>query len=586
MFKKQGFIDSPILKKEEDLFDVARYVDGLIAFIRECDTPMTIAIQGDWGSGKTSFMNLVKSNLQDDVISVWFNTWKFSQFDMESNLAVTFLTYIVDRLEDSFVQGKSKIKLKKGLQTIGSIGVKAAGAIANMATGGNDVIEKIMDSNVNDNPIDVIDQLKNNFQQTVNEICEANGKNRVVFFIDDLDRLQPLRAVELLEVLKIFLECKNCVFVLAIDYEVVSQGIKEKYKGNLDDKKSRKFFEKIIQVPFKMPVAHYNIDKYIDSSLKEIGIQNQKYQRHYVDLIQNSIGYNPRTMKRTFNAFLLLKKVQGDNTQLSDELVQVLLFGCLCLQLTYESVYNYFVLHLEEDERYDNVVVINSEFFRNIRLNGICDDSCGSELYNIINSEMEYENTQLEEFFRAFCELLVDDNNDISDNTINKLKDILHMTSVTATGNQIVADSFNEKRTRKAKKMDEDYQEFTLTKIVEEGISLKGCDIEEYRLGKADPKKSNKKIKMADVLQDAVEYAYNYSPEKFEEFRNRELQTPFFAPELTAAPSSKRIVTEKKYEISTLSNNDQKRQQIQKIFKEMGISTDELTITMKRAYEI
>lgn len=580
MSKKRGFIDSPISQIEEDLFDVTQYVDGLNLFIKECNTPMTIAIQGDWGSGKTSFMNLVKSNLNDDAISVWFNTWQFSQFNMEKNLAVTFLTYIIDVLEHSCEEKNLKIKLKKSLQTIGIIGAKTTGVIANMATGGSDAIEKVVDNFLQENQISAIDELKNNFEQIVNEICKSSGKSRIVFFIDDLDRLQPLRAVELLEVLKVFLECENCVFVLAIDYEVVSQGIKEKYKGSLDDKKSRKFFEKIIQVPFKMPIAHYNIDKYIDSSLKEIGIQNEKYQNQYVDLIQNSIGYNPRTMKRTFNAFLLLRKVQSDNEQLLDELGQVLLFGCLCLQLNYENVYNYIVLHLEEDERRDELVV-DRNFFDNIKANGICAESCGEELYGMINSEEDYANDQLEEFLKVFCKLLVDHDKQISDSTIDKLKDILRMTSVTATGNQMVSDKLRERRRRKPKRMEEEYKEYTLTQIIEENISLNGCKIQMYRLGKDEYKKE----KMVDVLQSSIEYAYAYNPEKFKVYYERERTTSFFDPDKTSKPESSRIVTENNYKISILSNNNQKRQQIQKIFKELDISTDDLVISMKRAYE-
>jgi uridine kinase len=43
---------------------------------------MTIAIQGDWGSGKTSMMNMIQEQLDDRVVSTWFNTWQYSQFNM------------------------------------------------------------------------------------------------------------------------------------------------------------------------------------------------------------------------------------------------------------------------------------------------------------------------------------------------------------------------------------------------------------------------------------------------------------------------------------------------------------------------
>lgn len=43
-----GFTDKPLDKIGDDIFDVKPYIDGLCSFITECNTPMTIAIQGDW----------------------------------------------------------------------------------------------------------------------------------------------------------------------------------------------------------------------------------------------------------------------------------------------------------------------------------------------------------------------------------------------------------------------------------------------------------------------------------------------------------------------------------------------------------
>ena len=55
-----GVTDAPLLSMDEDLFSVKPYVTGLSSFINTCETPMTISIQGDWGSGKTSMMNMIK----------------------------------------------------------------------------------------------------------------------------------------------------------------------------------------------------------------------------------------------------------------------------------------------------------------------------------------------------------------------------------------------------------------------------------------------------------------------------------------------------------------------------------------------
>ena len=37
---------------------------------------MTITIQGDWRSGKTSMMNMIREQLEKKVITTWFNTWQ------------------------------------------------------------------------------------------------------------------------------------------------------------------------------------------------------------------------------------------------------------------------------------------------------------------------------------------------------------------------------------------------------------------------------------------------------------------------------------------------------------------------------
>lgn len=98
--KGMGITDMPCTSEEEDLLEISKYVKGLGKFIRECQTPMSIAIQGDWGTGKTSTLNLLKKNLEADkdtngIKCVFFNTWQYSQFNMEDSLYVSFVHNLV-----------------------------------------------------------------------------------------------------------------------------------------------------------------------------------------------------------------------------------------------------------------------------------------------------------------------------------------------------------------------------------------------------------------------------------------------------------------------------------------------------------
>ena len=50
--------DSPISKLEEDFLNIEKYSKSLSKFIQLSDTPITIGLQGEWGTGKTSLMSL------------------------------------------------------------------------------------------------------------------------------------------------------------------------------------------------------------------------------------------------------------------------------------------------------------------------------------------------------------------------------------------------------------------------------------------------------------------------------------------------------------------------------------------------
>ena len=359
---KTGYTDRPILNLNEDLLGVKKYIDGFIDYITICSTPMTIAIQGDWGTGKTSIMNMIKDGIEDKCLYSWFNTWEFSQFNMSDELVISLLKSMVDSLnikeEDNNINKSLKIlanSLKSG--TLMAIDMAAGGRVA-------DTAEKVLDGFTNKDQTDYFNSvkvLKKQFQNHINEALEKSGKDRVIMFVDDLDRLNPEKAVELLEVLKNFLDCENCVFILAIDYKVVYKGVKLKYDNVLDEDKGKAFFEKIIQLPFKVPVVEYNLYNYVKHSLQEIGYSDDINVNLCVELISNSIGKNPRAIKRLLNSALLLKKIQGDKLFTKEN--ELILFGILCLQLSYEEVYKFFVINLGDFNNFDELKKLTDEKF-------------------------------------------------------------------------------------------------------------------------------------------------------------------------------------------------------------------------------
>ena len=350
----------------KDLFEIGPYIKGLSDFIKECKTPMTISIQGTWGTGKTSIMNMVEAELNQNPMNyhcVEFNTWEFSQFDLEKKLSIVMIQSLIESLSDN--NAESIESIKSILKFAASLG---AGFLSNGATAD---LDKVLEKGY----LTQLRELKQEFQLLVNKkagiipykskldkknqkeneklLEKTDGNKRVIFFIDDLDRLNPGRAVELLEVLKNFLDCKNCVFVLAIDYDVVWRGVAAKYGDVVGDtraeisKKGKDFFDKIIQVPFKMPVASYKVDEYIKNCLEEIEVPTYGEVDTYVSLVQKSVGTNPRSLKRIINSLALLIKVIGSK-RLDEIRGYKLLFAVLCMQHAYEDLYNYLVSNRDE----------------------------------------------------------------------------------------------------------------------------------------------------------------------------------------------------------------------------------------------
>ena len=54
-----GVIDEPVAPGAVDNLDINTHSRALIKFISNTKTPITVGIQGEWGSGKTSLINSI-----------------------------------------------------------------------------------------------------------------------------------------------------------------------------------------------------------------------------------------------------------------------------------------------------------------------------------------------------------------------------------------------------------------------------------------------------------------------------------------------------------------------------------------------
>jgi len=354
---------------DEDTIGILPYAQALATFIEDCDTPMTIGLQGDWGIGKTSLMNLIKGILtHSDCIKIDFNTWSYSQFGQDEYLGLACIEALTkkvkDGLEDRPAIGKKNDSLKEKFDNasstlwnvIQSVTVKVPGVNVNVG----EVADKIQgkEHKVYEDLADQMFQFKKQFEALVKLWTEKKEpKNRVVIFIDDLDRVKPIKSLELLESIKNFMDIPGCVFVLAVDYEVVQMGMAEKLGVDLQKTSGKSFFDKIIQLPFEMPNSSYDIDQYLMHLITKINYTQFKSEGQFREkqsgLIDGDIGFfrnitvctvgrNPRSIKRVMNYAKLLDDIRTKFSSKTPEKNDMLvLYALICMQIAWPELFSY-----------------------------------------------------------------------------------------------------------------------------------------------------------------------------------------------------------------------------------------------------
>lgn len=379
MTKISSIVDVPKKADAEDLFGINKYEQGLIQFINHSDTPITIAIQGEWGSGKTSLMNSLQKQLcggallgedfknhSSDFYGIWVNTWQYSLLKDPSETLISIVTSISTQIVQ-IIDARHKTDTQKLVKSIWGMGgklLKGGVGVAVESVAGERAADVVGSLFEREEASRSIQHLRNELQGAINECLlkdEQGGKKKkgFLFFIDDLDRIDPPVAVQILELLKNIFDLENCIFVLAIDYDVVIKGLKPKF-GELTDSNEREFrsfFDKIIQMPFSMPVASYTIDDFLISSLKKVEFITAKYESNkelastLTNLCQLSVGSNPRSLKRLLNTVSLITIIgELDSEREAEEESSntiALNFALICIQIAYPQIYK--VLCMESD---------------------------------------------------------------------------------------------------------------------------------------------------------------------------------------------------------------------------------------------
>jgi Cdc6-like AAA superfamily ATPase len=321
-------------------FNTARGM--FISIIKAVTPPLTIGLYGPWGSGKTTMISGMVEQLQkDNYLTLVFNAW---QYRHEKNLILPLLCALQREHLSKFEDVKDSVK-----KVVTSVAVATLTGLLKQATGiGIGDIKTTLEIYENGYKHykkydDQVSKIEQEYKDFIAKLLQKTGKEKVVIFVDNLDRCLPDIAINLLEDISSFLSIRDvpCVYVLAMDKDNVINAIKHRFP----DFDGSHYLEKIVQVPLKMPssqqnskgegsAGRYHFMKRYDwgKMYEKVSSAGDSRDKVYKELasIDNIFGGdllgNPRRIERIINKLMLLEATRLFDAEKNPTDVSTLIF--------------------------------------------------------------------------------------------------------------------------------------------------------------------------------------------------------------------------------------------------------------------
>jgi len=319
--------------------------------IRNSIPHFTIGIYGEWGTGKTTLMKSIERNLSENqensaqsFLPIWFNAWKYER---EDGLAtISLLKTVGYVMANHEIYDSLSKTIFKGLTIVGKDMIQqiAMQAVSKTQQVADEEIEVKMDYLNKLYRDSVYYEGLDKIKKEMETIRGEKGDYRVVIFIDDLDRCSPVKALEVLESIKLFLDIEGFVFVIGLSHKTVTELISKAY--NSTGVKGEDYIKKIIQIPIKIPSWSKEsiIDLINNSITTNLNSDYTKFLCENSGMIAKVVDYNPRQLKRFINnvivAFETFASKQGSPEIQFNEIFLVKILKSEWPDFYQEFVYN------------------------------------------------------------------------------------------------------------------------------------------------------------------------------------------------------------------------------------------------------
>lgn len=247
------------------------YIHNFILMLLNIEKGGVIAIDGEWGSGKTYFVHQVKwlfnsanGNIDSDIKNVLNSTSP----KLDNIIGHKYKVFYYDAWKHDKSNNPFFTLLRSMILTFGGIDYfeKEMGFINSLLKGASNIVKGVTPIDVesifkgtktlcgiNDadrfSELEFIEQMDSQVNSFLDYICEGQY-DKLVIFIDELDRCKPSFAVELLEIIKHYFNHDKVIFVLSTNLSEFQYCIKQYYGDGFN---GWKYLDRFIDLRLTLP---------------------------------------------------------------------------------------------------------------------------------------------------------------------------------------------------------------------------------------------------------------------------------------------------------------------------------------------
>lgn len=253
----QTDISRPVMKPEEDRYGFTAIAEGLARSISmlNMDVSTVIGIEGKWGAGKSSLLHLLtpqlRSRLSEQTQIVEFSPWLHSPDESPVNVFLTSVAAKLARLDTSIQGQGSRLAhlvadlLNYARQT--SRGLAPLTRLASKLFPQMELLADGMDA-MAATDLDRCEKTTAELRTAIEQQMVTLGVNFVVM-IDDLDRLEPAQALEILRMVRSVADFPGFQYVMCYDRDVLAHAV----ESGLGVQNGQLYLQKIIPLSFSLP---------------------------------------------------------------------------------------------------------------------------------------------------------------------------------------------------------------------------------------------------------------------------------------------------------------------------------------------